>query len=104
MRDLALPSPTHIIGRRVRATFASPVNLGDGILLSRVDGVLTYAVPATFAQSVFSLCDVSLAVDHEGRDVTFVAGLFGAFITADLRNLAAMEIVLPLPDSASGAP
>lgn len=101
MAATPLLSPTSLVGRRVRVSFAAPVDLGGGVLLARVEGVLMHGVPATFARSTFSLRDVSFAVDPEGHDVTH-AGLLCAVVTADLRNLAALEVVSPSRDSASG--
>lgn len=94
-----LPIPhrsiTDLLGRHVRAFFARPVDLGGGIQLARVEGVMTHSVPATFARRTFSLRDVSAAIDPAGHDIAETAGLFGAVITADLRNLVALERVPP---------
>jgi hypothetical protein len=84
-----------VVGRRVRAHFAEPLNLGVGIRIARIEGILGAPALATFARRTISLHDISAAFDPEKRDVTIDAGLLGAFVTADRRNLTALEVVVP---------
>jgi hypothetical protein len=77
----------------VRAHFAEPLDLGADIRIARLEGVLGTAARATFARRTISLHDISAAFDPEEREVTVDAGLLGAFVTADLRNLTALEVV-----------
>jgi hypothetical protein len=84
---------TDLSGRRVRLHFAGPVKLGGGVWLAQIEGVLAFSVPAPFAGRTLSICDVSVAFDPEGRDVTEGAGLLGASIVASLGNLTAMQVL-----------
>jgi hypothetical protein len=79
----------------VRAHFAEPLNLGADVRIARIEGIFGTATLATFARRTISLLDISAAFDPEGRDVTVDAGLLGTFVTADLRNLTALEVVDP---------
>lgn len=88
-------SAVAVVGRRVRAHFAEPLNLGVGIRIARIEGILGAPALATFARRTISLHDISAAFDTEKRDVTTDAGLLGAFVTADRRNLTALEVVVP---------
>jgi hypothetical protein len=85
-----------VVGRRVRAHFAEPLNLGVGTRIARIEGILGAPALATFARRTISLHDISAAFDPEERDVTEDAGLLGAFVTADLRNLTALVEVVDL--------